>query len=248
MHSTADRPARAFDLAELDAASFAGAVAHGAASRLFGLFNDLPPLDNWFSPWRDVETAAIDETIGDLAAYVARRMVLIPEQLWRHGQTLPKLMRDDGRSWDDLPFDERQAWCVFQATALAVWQAISAEQDAIHRAELQRLMAQRAQPLKREDSIFEEADGFHDLRPEAVAAARLGVPASAQALMGGADNASAAAAEAGTALGATVETFKEIAFVGPLGTVRFSDAEMQEVVNLAEPLPVAGKRKRKNQK
>ena len=147
---------------DLDATSFATAVAQVAAARWAALIAhrgavELAP--QWFQPAGDIpveELAMLEQKVQALGDYVCRRTVTNPEQLALHAAISG--ISDPG-PWEQMGFAERQGWAMFAGVCLTAFAAVTGEQQAAQA----RLEAETAAPppgLKREDSIFEDEEGL----------------------------------------------------------------------------------------
>lgn len=145
---------------DVDAESFAARTAQSAASQLYGLLtneNEVP-IDNWFGS----RFGNLADDVGALAHFVCIEGVDNPETVWRHGLGEGFIIRE-ADSFQLLSFARRQAFEIFARVAGQTYKAIATVQKAIADEAARRAAATADPGLKREDSIFEEQEGFHDL-------------------------------------------------------------------------------------
>ncbi|CAN7375385.1 hypothetical protein LJR231_002254 [Phyllobacterium sp. LjRoot231] len=163
------------DILEIDAASFAGRVAHVAASELHGLvsWGKTGGIINWYDRGgSELPPEQINLDIDAAADYVTTKHCS-GEQLW-HKMLLEKRAsptKPHQIAFTDLPFSVQLAYNIFAQVCDMAHARIQTEQN---RAENELELATRPDvPLKLEDSIFEPEEHMGTLRPEAVIASGL---------------------------------------------------------------------------
>jgi hypothetical protein len=163
------------NILDIDAASFAGRVAHVAASELHGLVSRGRPggIINWYDRGgSELPPEQINLDIDAAADYVTTKHCS-GEQLW-HKMLLERRAapnRKDQTAFADLPFSVQLAYNIFAQVCDLAHSRIQAEQN---RAENDLDLATQPEVrLKLEDSIFEPEEDMGTLRPEAVIASGL---------------------------------------------------------------------------
>lgn len=151
------------DIMEIDPVDFGAAVAHMAASQLYGVLAGEEHGDdrdgrNWYGAPDDRDDAERD--VLELAAYVAKTRCY-GEQLFNKGR-IEKIIAElpESGRFDDAPLPRQWAFNLFAAVSLQSHDVLLAEQ----RRQLMRLEQATAEnpPLALEDSIFEPIDGLGD--------------------------------------------------------------------------------------
>lgn len=154
------------DILEIDAVNFAGRVAHVAAAELFGLLEhgEVRPVDGWLVAGEAVDPDTLSATIDKMAGYVAQRAPV--------GETLYRAFRPlGGAPWDVQTLAVQSAFELFAVTSARV----SSRLLQLQAEEEQRLAASRmaqGRPVDVEDTIFEQEESLHTMRPEALEAAK----------------------------------------------------------------------------
>lgn len=158
-------------ITEIDAVSYAASIGHAAASRFYALLSgvEVAFLNTWFDPTSgEIELDVVNDTIGQMAAYVCGRNVTNPEQLYRHAE-ITGLTTTQGIHFLKQDLVVRESYRLFVETCRTVHDTLAGEQKRTEEAEVRAKAKTVSRPLPREDSIFEKEGRLDDLN-EAMAA------------------------------------------------------------------------------
>jgi hypothetical protein len=150
------------DILDIDAASFAGRVAHVAAAELYGLlrYGEGRPVANWFDlSGVELTDERIDADVETMTAYVVKRQCV--------GETLYRFMQAGG-DWPAELAERRMAFELFTSTVISVGGRLVAAQKTAEAA-LELATRPAAKAVDIEDTIFEKEESLHTVRPEAMA-------------------------------------------------------------------------------
>lgn len=144
---------------DIDGVSYAAAVGHLAAARLFGLMQDGDGLRNdWLRPGKDLTAEELDKAIEALAGECLLHDDAATGGEYAYRRAAELFGWHDFNGFDDLAFSGQMAWGLFSTTVLNVGKRIADLQTVIEQDRRREAMAASIAPLKLEDSIFEEAD------------------------------------------------------------------------------------------
>lgn len=148
----------------LDAESVAGAVAHMAAARLYGVMTDEDGAvqHEWYrgSGADELAADAIDAHIAEMAAFVCRRNITRGEPVYIQANA-DQFFVTTAKSFLAEPQALRFAFDLFALVCLQTFERIHEAQQ--HEVRMVERASQARQPgLKKEDSILEEVDSVFD--------------------------------------------------------------------------------------